>query len=68
MMLLNKKIPISNDEINKIKFISFSEFKTKLFLSRINEDLSTKFFFSKNNDFLYKFIIKLYFIKIFVYL
>ena len=63
MMLLNKKIPISNDEINKIKFISFSEFKTKLFLSRINEDLSTKFFFSKNKDFLYKIINKLYFNK-----
>ena len=63
MMLLNKENEIKMDDINKIKFISFSEFKSKLLLSKINEDLSLNFFFSKNKDFLYKIINKLYFNK-----
>jgi hypothetical protein len=63
MMILNKEYKINSDDVNKIKFISFSEFKSKLLLSRINEDLSLKFFFSKNKDYLYKIINKLYFNK-----
>ena len=63
MMLLNKEYEIKNDDINKIKFISFSEFKSKLLLSKIKEDLSLDFFFSKNKDFLNKIINKLYFNK-----
>jgi len=61
MMILNKEYKINSDDVNKIKFISFSEFKSKLLLNRINEDLSLKFFFSKNKDYLYKIINKLYF-------
>ena len=61
MMVLNKEYIINSNDVNKIKFISYSEFKSKLLLNRLNENLSLKFFFSKNKDFLYKIINKLYF-------
>ena len=63
MMLLNTKNVINENDVKKIKYISFSQFKSKLLINRINEDLDIDFFFSKNKDFLYKIINKLYYNK-----
>ena len=63
LMLLNNENKITSEDVNKIKFISFAEFKSKLLLSRLNQDFNTKLFFSKNKNFFYKIVNKLYFNK-----
>jgi len=60
MMILNKKYKFDKNDVNKIKFISFSRFKTRLLLDRLKEDTSIKFFFSKNKNNLSKLITKFY--------
>ena len=63
MMLLNTKNIINEDDVKKIKYISFSQFKSKLLINRINDELDIDFFFSKNKNFLYKIINNLYYNK-----
>jgi hypothetical protein len=60
MMILNNKYKFDENDVNKIKFISFSRFKTRLLLDRLKEDTSIKFFFSKNKNNLSKLINKFY--------
>ena len=60
MMILNDKYKFDKNDVNKIKFISFSRFKTRLLLDRLKEDTSIKFFFSKNKNNLSKLINKFY--------
>ena len=50
MMYENKDNKLNSDDINKIKFISFSKFKRRLLISELEELTNIDFFFSKNKE------------------